>query len=169
MIKVFRDIFTEETHNDIYDIMHNHLSWKMHNVSEDGDVQKFWYCDGASHDYITKAIADSLIPTFENEIGSFEYIRFHCNAQTYGQDGMPHSDYQDSGTFTFIYFPMLEWKMEWGGELFIYEEDEIIFSWWPKPNSAVLFDSYIKHVGTAPRSRCSESRYSLAISVKQME
>ena len=78
MVKIFKNVFTEQTHDDIYKIFHNDLDWKMHNVSETGDNQKFWYADGGKHSFISDSVRESLIPTFERELNTsnFEYMLF---------------------------------------------------------------------------------------------
>lgn len=165
MVKLFRELFDEDTHKELHRVFDEELNWSHCNVSEDGDPQKFWYCDGSAHPYIDESIPNALKEILEGAVQDrIEYIRYYCNGQSFGEDGSPHRDYAESNIYTLLYYPMLEWEKEWGGYMHIFDEnDEIMFSWWPKPNSAVLFNSNLLHVGTAPFKRCVHIRYSLAI------
>jgi hypothetical protein len=168
MVKIIREMFTPETHQDLYKVFEWELNWKRSNVSESGDGQKFWYADGGEHPFISEAIRDAVNPVLAGALGveNIAFERFYCNGQSFGEDGSPHSDYQEDGMYSLLYFPMLEWKKEWGGEFLIYDENEdILLAWWPRPNSAILFNSNLKHVGKSPVKSCLSIRYSLAIAI----
>ena len=168
MIKVFRELFTPETHEELNRVFEWELNWRHSNVSEENDGQKFWYANGDDHAFIRDSIREAIIPILSRELATenINFERFYCNGQSFGEDGSPHSDYSEDHMYGLLYFPMMEWKREWGGEFLIYDENEdIMFSWWPRANSAILFNSNLPHVGKAPVKSCLHIRYSLAIAI----
>ena len=168
MIKVFRELFATETHEELNRVFEWELNWFHSNVSEKEDGQKFWYANGGDHAFIGGSIREAIFPILSRELATenVNFERFYCNGQSFGEDGSPHSDFPDDHMFSLLYFPMLEWKKEWGGEFLIYDENEdIMFSWWPRANSAILFNSNLAHVGKAPVKSCLHIRYSLAVAI----
>ena len=105
--------------------------------------------------------------------------RIYVNGQTAGQCGYPHSD---DGHLTFLYFPNLEWNIDWQGHLlfinrtsptfgskgwddwkFIPDQtDEISQTISYKPNRAVFFPAHIVHYADAPHRLFNWLRMSLA-------
>lgn len=81
-------------------------------------------------------------------------------AKTQGLDGTIHVDKQfefneqNEGYMTFVYYPMKEWNVEWGGELqFFDDKGNIVTTFIPKPNTAIIFDSNLMHRSLAPRKK----------------
>lgn len=74
-------------------------------------------------------------------------VRCYANGMAYGMDGTVHTDSNDPGNFTFVYYPHERWSPNWGGETIFYnhEENGIIGCSFPRPNSAILFDGRIPH------------------------
>jgi len=128
----------------------NGKSWYFGNRSNTGDAA-FWKMD------LNK------IPVFDQiwlqvkkgceaiAGGPLKVVRQYANGHTYGLGGEPHTDDNRPGTFTLLYYPMLEWQPNWDGETVYYDSrGEVAYSVRPKPNRAILFDSRILHVGRAP-------------------
>jgi Rps23 Pro-64 3,4-dihydroxylase Tpa1-like proline 4-hydroxylase len=78
-------------------------------------------------------------------------IQIDANLQVSGQDGSYHNDTYIGGgkDRTIIFYPHIEWKEEWGGELQILDGD-LIHNIFPNPGKIVCFDSTVKHRALAP-------------------
>ena len=101
---------------------------------------------------------------------TLKVVRQYANGHTYGQGGQPHRDDSREGTFTLLYYPMLEWQPEWEGEtLFFDDRRQIIRSITPVPNSAILFDSRTLHAGRAPSRSYSGLRVTVAFKLESTE
>ena len=62
-----------------------------------------------------------------------------------------------------VYFLHKNWKPEYGGHLvFIDDNGNYIDSIWPETNSAVFFNSNIKHCALEPTIHCKSQRVSVA-------
>ena len=117
-IEVLDDVL--ELHNAILvDDAVRKLSWNYYYSSEPTKPNKHWHvlcghdeleCTDNGYDwahYIFKAAKRKL-----DRVDSFDYERIYCNAHTFGIE--PHL-HVDDGQFTMIYYPILDWKPEWGG------------------------------------------------------
>lgn len=86
-------------------------------------------------------VIKTLIPT-----GS-KIIRCYANAHTPGLEGRVHIDDRREGTTTVIYYPMMAWNVDWGGDTMFWDHinKEIIRAIIPKPNRIIVFSSNIWH------------------------
>ena len=100
-----------------------------------------------------------------------DFGRVYMNANTYGMT--PHR-HKDDGDFTMIYYPNLDWKIEWDGGTIIYGEEEDNdrdrdqrYGLLPtkienvaeyKGNRLVVFDAWRWHSAQAVRRECYELR-----------
>lgn len=93
---------------------------------------------------------------------------FYANGQAHGQCGAIHKDVytKEEGKehYTLVYFYPQEWKAEYGGHLIFVDDKEttVTNSFFPKPNSAVMFSSYMNHCGLEPTTFCRGQRISIA-------
>lgn len=90
-------------------------------------------------------------------------IRCYANGHTCGVDANIHYDDIRENTMTFIFYPMSEWNVDWGGETIFWDRQnrEIIKSVLPKSNRLLEFPSYLWH-GARPISRyCNKLRITL--------
>lgn len=71
----------------------------------------------------------------------------------------------DQAGITFLYYPNLEWKLEWGGHtLFLNEKlDEAEYTCLNVPGRVVVFDGTIPHMVMTPTMMAPVHRYSFAI------
>ena len=99
------------------------------------------------------------------------FSRVYMNGHTYGMT--PHR-HKDDGDFTMIYYPNLDWKIEWDGGTIIYGEEEdhdrdrdqrhgllptkIDNVAEYKGNRLVVFDAWRWHSAQAVRRECYELR-----------
>ncbi len=96
---------------------------------------------------------------------NFKSLDVVAGGKTFGLDGNIHVDREfefnsnGDGYMTMCYFPNKEWSPEWGGELqFFDNQGNIIASYYPMPNTCIVFDSNIPHRGLAPNRNCTELR-----------
>ena len=80
----------------------------------------------------------------------FHSILLNCFAPN--ENAYFHTDFPVKECVTFIYYPNIEWCLDWGGEtqFFINEEIRGIL---PKPNRMIYYDSNILHKATPYRDR----------------
>lgn len=109
-----------------------------------------------------------------------EVLRQYANGHTYGLGGEPHRDDSREGTYTLLYFPMLEWAPNWDGETIFYkggdgankpqptnwEGFDRTHAIRPLPNRAILFDARIPHEGRAPSRHCRGLRVTVAFKLR---
>lgn len=99
----------------------------------------------------------------ESDLGREIYpLKVRVNGQFFGQDGTFHKDMHYEGCYTLVFFPMLNWNTEWGGELIIYDNKDYAYIQ-PFPNTGTIFPSHFDHVGMAPKRICKNIRVSVAI------
>lgn len=110
---------------------------------------------------LAKNIKKLIQPNFEEELLPF-WIK--VNGQVYGQNGCFHNDSSKDGVYTFVFFPLPNWNLSWGGEFIIFDPTKKEYLYTPPlPNSGVLFPSKYEHVGMGPNRECSIIRVSVAI------
>lgn len=94
-----------------------------------------------------------------------ETKKLYLNGQAHGQCGSFHRDAECNlrGNFiTLVYYPHSIWKPEWGGFTIIIDGKGVMHTIYPEPNSAVVFDSKLLHVGLEPTVHCITQRVTLA-------
>jgi SM-20-related protein len=90
-------------------------------------------------------------------------LRCYANGHTCGNDANIHYDDSREGTFTYIFYPIKTWNVDWGGETIFWDrtQREIVQSVIPKSNRLLVFPSNLWH-GARPVSRyCSSLRITL--------
>jgi len=133
------------------------------------DDAKFWFADMVKNrwnEVLFQDIIDKLEmldPAIKNY--NFKSLDVKAGGKTFGLDGNIHIDrdfeYNSKGDryMTFCYFPNEEWHPEWGGELQFFDNDSnVIATYFPMPNTCIVFDSNIPHRGLAPTRDCKELR-----------
>ena len=165
-IKVFDNFFSEE----IQDLILESLSrpkWSFN--GGDSDISPFWHMrDLEEEDFYNHY----LLNIIENSVGKqFDVINIYANGQTAGQSGCPHID---TGDYTFLYYPTLDWDNTMGGSLFFLNvigennspDSEIIKTVSYKTNRAVFFPCNIAHYSNAPDRHYNGIRLSVAWKLK---
>ena len=152
MIEVYDDFFPEEIHHQIYTFLMDTGGWKLHGGCS---TNRFWHFDDLEQiEYFNDFLYKEIITKLNKKFSKFN--RIYANGQTAGQCGTSHTD---DGDFTFLYYPCLEWKLEWEGHLVFPTDDRIIKY---KPNRAVLFSGNQLHYANAPNRCYNDLRISLA-------
>jgi hypothetical protein len=164
MVKLFDDVLCPEQCSEIYNRLISEECWSFTGHStfrEEGYM--FWQHDLTNNDFYSDFFFNRILEITEQD---FELVRVYANGQTYGQPGHLHVD--GECTDTFLYYANPEWDVSWGGHtVFCNSETLENFSFLPKPNSALLFDSHILHCGMDPSRHCYDLRISIAFKLKR--
>jgi Rps23 Pro-64 3,4-dihydroxylase Tpa1-like proline 4-hydroxylase len=141
--------------------------WTFNGFSHNPNSRIFWkkdfwgdilgHCDEIESTFRTK---------IEDILGlKLETRELYMNGQAHGQCGSFHQDVEPDtiGDFiTAVYFPQEEWSLEWGGFTIILDVNGNPHIIYPKPNSVVIFNSKLPHVGLEPTVHCTTQRVSMA-------
>ena len=86
-----------------------------------------------------------------------DFARCYMNAHTFGIE--PHK-HKDDGDFTMLYYPRMDWKLEWGGGTSVYDEmgEEIDRHVPYKGNRLLVFDAYLPHQAMTVSRQCYQLR-----------
>lgn len=162
-IKVFENIFDEVERKEIQRVLDS-SNWQYGQYShKNKDThKKFWMMNLMDSEFFTVHCLNkisSLIGT------NLSLIRVYANGQTYGQDGYWHLDTENDDEYTFLYYANPEWKVTWGGET-VFNINNTIVSFVPKPNSGLLFPGNIFHFAKSPSRDYYDLRTTVAFKVK---
>ncbi len=132
------------------------------------DTRDFWYMELDScttTETILKSKVESILKR------PVEMDRLYANAQAHGQSAWIHSDVvaEEEGEWgSLVYYIHDNWKPQYGGHLIFMTDDEttVTSSIFPKTNSAVMFNSKIKHMALEPTIYCKQQRLSIAYKFK---
>ncbi len=146
-LQFYENVFTEEQNNKIWDDYLGQGNWEYGHGSTETSKNKFWYSELFFKDFFT----DELFSSIQNLIGNnFEILRCYANGHTAFQGGEYHVDSSEDDEYTFLYYPMQEWRPEWGGETIFQLPSGALQYVLPIPNGAVLFPGSWPHCGRAP-------------------
>jgi len=152
-IKIHDDLFT-------YDQRYHMLSFLKRSfftiTGEDSDLNLY----PAQQIFSTFRAEDVIASGFQTTAGyeklDIEYKlserkikQVRLNLSQYGEKNSVHTD---SAGLTLLYYPMLEWKVEWGGHTIFLNNniDDIIYISMYKPGRIVIFDGTIPHLIIPP-------------------
>jgi SM-20-related protein len=94
----------------------------------------------------------------ENEL----LIRCYLNGYTYGTDGYFHADSERADEHTTIVYMNDYWEPDWAGEtVFLGKDGDIVKSFLPRTNRAVIFPADIQHAGRSVSRKCMVLRKAL--------
>jgi SM-20-related protein len=169
ILEVLEELAPAELHARACDVCRG-KGWYFGHGSHEGDSLPFWKMD-LEGDPALDAIWQGARERCEGLAGGpLRVIRQYANGHTYGLGGKPHPDDVRPGSFTLLYYPMLEWKDGWDGEtVFLDEHGEIALAVRPRPNRAVFFDSRILHAGRAPSRSCPALRVTVAYKLERVD
>jgi hypothetical protein len=120
--------------------------WKLTGYSNCNDTSRpFWFLNLRN----SKLFYNHYFDMVKNKLFDIvnENVRLYhvyLNGATYGQQGYYHTDCNLSNTRTLLIYCNREWKEEWAGGT-VFDENGKITTIYPKPLSAVYFDSTISH------------------------
>jgi hypothetical protein len=155
----YSDVFHKD---QIEEIWSEHLSqsgWSFGHTSNYDSDNYFWVMNLNDEKLFTEILFARI-----NEMTGKQFTlkTVYANGQTFGLDGDFHIDDPDDNAYTFLYYPMPEWNLTWGGETVIINKDNTVSNIYPRPNTGILFPSNWIHYGKAPSRQCKELRVTIA-------
>jgi hypothetical protein len=128
-------------------------NWEFGYSSDCNSKIFFWVMNFENNSFFTKNLFCKIKELIKNNYemeNNYEIESVYANGQTFGLDGGLHIDSTNESSITFIYYPMENWDISWGGETIIIDssnKENIIY---PLPNSAIVFPSNWWHCGKSP-------------------
>ena len=157
------DNFLEEHIAQLIDMQLREVSWKYDYDSVKGGSNKHW------HIFLGHNVGEigEYVPIWNQISNKFDYEmeRAYLNAHTHGIE--PHI-HRDDGDMTFIYYPRMDWKNEWGGGTVIYDNevsnitDHINY----KGNRLIKFDAHLPHQAQPVSRECYQLRTCVVFKTK---
>lgn len=158
MIKKYFNLFENAEIDEIWKYL-NSPNWEFWHKSNTNDTNYFWHMNLEDHSFFTK----DLFSKIKNHIGkNFSIDRVYANGQTFGLDGSFHTDSLDPNAYTFLYYPMRQWNVDWNGETIIIDPNDSVNYCIPIPNSAVCFPANWIHYGRSPSKKFVDLRVTIA-------
>lgn len=163
IITQYTDIFNQKKVDTVWEYL-NKPSWEFWHLSNPDSKNFFWYMNLENESFFT----EDLFSQIKKYIGEgFKIERVYANGQTFGLDGEFHIDDSDDNAYTFLYYPMRNWNLSWGGETVILDPDGVITTVHPMPNSAIMFPSNWLHCGKSPSKNFTDLRITLAYKLRK--
>jgi hypothetical protein len=166
------DNFLEEEQVKGFDFFCGHYVWEMEGYSYDTD-KMFWMKDLWGSElgkclHIEETFRIKIENLFNVKLAT---ARLYLNGQAHGQCGSMHTDIIDAVDpedkyITAIYYVNKEWSPEYGGFTVVVDRQDNIHINYPKPNSLLIFDSSLAHVGLEPTIHCKSQRVTMAHKMK---
>ena len=159
MIDVYDNVLEEESALSI-DKEVQKLNWKYYYPSDSKKPQYHWHflCGHNKEECQLSATpwAHVLFEIFMNKLDFMEnynigeYERIYCNAHHHGIEPNIHTD---DGDFTMIYYPKMDWQVEWGGGTVV--DGHLITN---VGNKLIVFNADLPHQAQAISRECYELR-----------
>jgi len=131
-IHVYDNVMSDHDSQMISDIMSDtEFRWQYYHKSDPDQLVYHWHrLAGRTKKEITDNGFEWLLPMwdhfmykykFKDIYGIDTFRRIYFNAHTFGIEPRPHTD---DGDFTMIYYPLMDWRKDWGGGTIIWNEDD---------------------------------------------
>lgn len=160
----YDNVFSDKQIDIIWSEYLTQPKWSFWHTSCQDSNNFFWIMDFNDSEFFTK----ELFSRVKELVGEEYYLNsVYANGQTFGLDGDFHIDDPDDNAYTFLYYPMNDWDLSWGGETVIIDESGESKNIYPKPNSSVVFPSNFGHCGKAPSKLFSDLRITIAFKLKK--
>ena len=157
------DNFLEEHIAQLIDMQLREVSWKYDYDSVKGGTNKHW------HVFLGHKVGElgDFVPIW-NQISdryNYEMERAYLNAHTHGIE--PHI-HRDDGDMTFIYYPRMDWRIDWGGGTAIYDNDlnGITHHINYKGNRLIKFPANLPHQAQPVSRECYQLRTCVVFKTK---
>jgi Rps23 Pro-64 3,4-dihydroxylase Tpa1-like proline 4-hydroxylase len=162
------DNFLTKPEQQAFATLCSHYKWELlgasYNIERIFWVKDLWESDLGKCEGIESTFRIKL-----QEILGVQLLteRLYLNGQAHGQCGSVHVDNDsedDNEYITAVYYVKSVWSPEYGGFTVILEKDETTIKYinYPEPNSIVVFNSKLPHVGLEPSAHCKSQRVTLA-------
>ncbi len=159
----YTDNFLEEHIAQLIDMQLREVSWKYDYDSVKGGTNKHWHLF-LGHN--VEEIGD-YAPIWSQISSKYDYEmeRAYLNAHTHGIE--PHI-HRDDGDMTFIYYPRMDWKNDWGGGTVIYDNDvkDITHHINYKGNRLIKFPADLPHQAQPVSRECYQLRTCVVFKTK---
>ena len=165
MINFYENVFdSRQIH-----LIHQQLQkpeWKFWHASNSESNNFFWHMNLIQYSFFTKDLFSSV----KKCIGkNYTLERVYANGQTFGLDGHFHIDSENPNSYTFLYYPMSRWDLQWGGETVVLNPNGTVNYINPKPNSSVFFPANWTHYGKSPSKSYPDLRVTVAYKLLKSE
>jgi len=157
------DNFLEEHIAQLIDMQLREVSWKYDYDSVKGGSNKHW------HIFLGHKIGElgDFVPIWNHISNNYNYEmeRAYLNAHTHGIE--PHI-HRDDGDMTFIYYPRMDWRIDWGGGTAIYDNDlnGITHHINYKGNRLIKFPANLPHQAQPVSRECYQLRTCVVFKTK---
>ena len=159
MIQKYDNIFSMEETDKIWKYLKT-SNWKFWHQSHKDSVNYFWQMNLIEIDFFKIDLFNKI----KKNIGyDFSIDKIYANGQTFGLDGNFHIDTIRDEGYTFLYYPMKNWDLSWGGEtVIINPQTEEVNYFYPNPNGGLFFPGNWIHCGKGPSKIYNDLRISIA-------
>ena len=163
MIEVYDNLLDKNIADKISGEMST-LKWEFEHYSTSNVFKPniHWHipCGNSLDNIKNMGYDDIIFPIWEAAIEKVKNVsigRCYMNAHTFGIE--PHK-HVDDGDFTMLYYPRMDWKLEWGGGTSVYDEmgEEIDRHVPYKGNRLLVFDAYLPHQAMTVSRQCYQLR-----------
>jgi Rps23 Pro-64 3,4-dihydroxylase Tpa1-like proline 4-hydroxylase len=157
------DNFLEEHIAQLIDMQLREVSWKYDYDSVKGGSNKHW------HIFLGHKVGElgDFVPIWNHISNNYDYEmeRAYLNAHTHGIE--PHI-HRDDGDMTFIYYPRMDWRIDWGGGTAIYDNDlnGITHHINYKGNRLIKFPANLPHQAQPVSRECYQLRTCVVFKTK---
>ena len=157
------DNFLEEHIAQLIDMQLREVSWKYDYDSVKGGTNKHW------HLFLGHKVGElgDFVPIWNHISNNYDYEmeRAYLNAHTHGIE--PHI-HRDDGDMTFIYYPRMDWRIDWGGGTAIYDNDlnGITHHINYKGNRLIKFPANLPHQAQPVSRECYQLRTCVVFKTK---
>jgi Rps23 Pro-64 3,4-dihydroxylase Tpa1-like proline 4-hydroxylase len=178
MYKVFENVFSDININDLYSKVITTPKWSfVGNSNNSKNDYNFWYLDLSNDIFYSKNIFNRINLITGKK---FKLLRCYANGQSYGQSGNFHVDSFEKDDYTFLWYINPEWNAKYGGATIFCSDIEESGNeigntklykhetFYPKPNTGLLFCSTIQHVGLEPTRYFTGLRVTIAFKLKEI-
>lgn len=161
-ITYYTDIFEKHQIETIWEFL-KQPKWEFWHTSNPDSTNFFWYMNFTENSFFT----EELFSVIKTNIGqNYSIERVYANGQTFGLNGEFHIDDDQEDTYTFLYYPIKDWSISWGGETIIVDNDGNVTTIYPRPNCGIIFPSNWVHCGNGPSKMYSDLRVTIAYKLK---
>ena len=130
-IDVYDDVLSEHDADFLSKIMSaQDFLWHYYHRSDNGQEVYHWHrIAGRSREEVKKNDFEWLLSmwdtmmiklNFKKKYGIDTFRRIYFNAHTHGIEPQPH---RDDGDFTMLYYPLMDWRKDWGGGTTVWNEE----------------------------------------------
>ncbi|HTY69442.1 MAG TPA: 2OG-Fe(II) oxygenase [Alphaproteobacteria bacterium] len=146
--------------------------WKHGVKSSPDDPLSFWFAPFADSEPALEKFSPELFALWlcakRLLKGEHRIELAYANGQTYGQSGEIHTDTNEPGRKTVVFYCNRVWQPNWHGETLFYTPDhgDVIRAVLPKPGRIVIFDSDIPHAGRDPSRLCPLIRVTITFKLQ---